>query len=429
MSAPKSGPTTYGQLSVLRSLEVHGPGNQAVANLVDVWEIPPGADTGEVIGAWLGLVQAHESLRTTYDRSGERPLQIVRLTGFRKIPTVEVDEDSVAAVREVAARWAAEPISTEDLPWRAFVATYLGEPCCLAVVVHHVAADNGAFAVLEDHFRRLLSGDPLGAIAQPLDLADEQQRASGSTARSLAYWTESWDRIVPQDRDPSDASVRRRASVYSTTALAAAQHLSERLRVSAQAVLLGAGALALARLKQREQITLVLMAANRFNARWASLVSSLNQYAPITIDVDEDASPDDFLRDAYMQSLGAYMHAGYDVDALRQRLNRAGHKESDPTAFGKHFNFLGDMESEPEPGSPLDGGIEWRPSTQRSGPNFHLAAAAGKGLLIGVGSSVDFLGGDLPATVALSIEAAMVHLAAETHPTLRDVRLDPVRAV
>src|SRR5205814_6121851 len=230
--------------------------------------------------------------------------------------------------------------------------------------------------------------------------------------------------------DPGDSSVRRRASIHSAAAMVGAQRLSGQLRVSVQSVVLGAGALAVARMKEYEAITFALMAANRLDPRWASLVSSLNQYAPITIDVDADASPADFLKGVYVASLGAYMHASYDVDALKESLNRAGHAEPDPTAFAKHFNFLGDVQPDPEPGSRLGRGVEWRPSNQRSGPNFHLYTAAGKtGLHIGVGSSTDYLDGDLPATLALAIEAAIVSMAAGTQATLREVVLDPVRTV
>jgi hypothetical protein len=124
------------------------------------------------------------------------------------------------------------------------------------------------------------------------------------------------------------------------------------------------------------------------------------------------------------------MNASYDVDALKESLHRAGYAEPDPTAFAKHFNFLGDVQAEPGPDSPLGRGVEWRPSNQRSGPNFHLASAVGRtGLLIGVGSSTDYLAGDLPATVALAIEAAMVNMSAATETKLRDIDLDALRSV
>ncbi|MEV7187811.1 hypothetical protein [Kitasatospora sp. NPDC093102] len=97
---------------------------------------------------------------------------------------------------------------------------------------------------------------------------------------------------------------------------------------------------------------------------------------------------------------------------------------ADPTAFAKHDNFLGEVDAEPAAGSALHTGIEWRPSTQRSGPNFHLAVATGKGTLIGVGASRDYLEGNLPAVLAASIEAGLINISKGSESSLADVSLD-----
>ncbi|MBM7442884.1 condensation domain-containing protein [Streptomyces sp. HB132] len=423
MSDLRTGAVTYGQLSVLRSLETHGPDHRSVANLVSVWEVPFGVGAAQVMDAWLQLVEAHESLRTTYDLGGPVPTQTVRPHRPSKVAAVELAEDSFAAALRLAAESAAEPIDIEsELPWRAFVTTYQGDALHLATVIHHVAADNGALRVLEEQFGRLLDGGTTGPVVQPLEMVRAQQEEPAS--RSVQHWTEAWGQLVPADRDPDDGSERRRASLYSLEALAATRELSERLKISVQSVVLGVGALALARLKQTEQVTLALMAANRLTARWVPLVSSLNQFAPVTITVDEEADPLEYLRAGYLQCLTAYMHGCYDVDALRTSLQRAGRQDTDPTAFAKHFNFLGDVDAEPEAGSVLHTGIQWRSSTQRSGPNFHLAVATGKGILIGVGASRDYLEGDLPAVLAASIEAGLINIAKGSESSLGEVSLD-----
>ncbi|MGE7437913.1 condensation domain-containing protein [Kitasatospora sp. NPDC001175] len=420
---------TYGQLSVLRSLETHGPGHRSVANLISVWEVPFGVGAAQVMDAWLQLVAAHESLRTTYDLSGPAPAQTVHPYRPSRVAAVELAEDSFAAALRLGAEAAAEPIDIEtELPWRAFVTTYQGDVLHLVTVIHHVAADNGALRVLEEQLGRLLEGGTLGPVVQPLEMAQAQQEEPGT--RSIRHWTEAWGQLVPADRDPGDASERRRASLYSLEGLAAAQELSDRLKISVQSVVLGVGALALSRLKRTEQVTFALMAANRLDARWVPLVSSLNQFAPVTITVDEEAAPLEYLRACYVQCMTAYVNGCYDVDALKESLRQAGRPESDPTAFGKHYNFLGDVDAEPAAGSALRTGIEWRPSTQRSGPNFHLAVATGKGILIGVGASRDYLEGNLPAVLAASIEAGLINISKGSESSLADVSLDnPWRVV
>ena len=430
MSGTRSGPVTFGQLSVIRSLGVHGPGGQSVANLVNAWNVPAGTRTARVVDAWLWLVKAHESLRTTYDLSGARPIQIVHPFRPAQLPVVELEADTPAAVALAAAAWAVDPIAIDEaLPWRAFVAEYRGAPVCLCTVIHHVAVDYGALRVLEAQFGQLLRGRPPTPAGQPLDMALAQQVDPARIRRDIAPWIEAWGEIVASDRDPADASERRRASVYSTAALAAAKQLSERLRVSVPSILLSVGALVLSRVVQRESLTFALMSANRLDSRWTSIVGSLNQYAPLTLAVDESANPSTYLRDTYVKSLNAYMHGVYDVDVLKHGLREHGLDDPDPTAFARHFNFLGDIDAEPDVEAQIRTGVAWRPSTQRSGPNLHLVTAVGEGLLIGVGASLDCLPDELPALLAASIEAGIIGISQESGGLLRDVCLEPVRSV
>jgi hypothetical protein len=92
-------------------------------------------------------------------------------------------------------------------------------------------------------------------------------------------------------------------------------------------------------------------------------------------------------------------------------------------------NFLGPVDVEPEMGSAVRTGIQWRPSTQRSGPNFHLVLALGQGVLIGVGASSRYLPDDGPARLAASIEGGLLDISHNSPATLDDVRLDPVRPI
>ncbi len=85
------------------------------------------------------------------------------------------------------------------------------------------------------------------------------------------------------------------------------------------------------------------------------------------------------------------------------------------------------MPEEPPAGSALRDGVEWRSSTQRSGPNLHLAVATGAGLRIGVGASEDLLPSDQPAAVAVAIADALIALADGSTGTLTDLVPPPAR--
>ncbi|TDV49784.1 condensation domain-containing protein [Actinophytocola oryzae] len=421
---------THGQRSVLRSLVVHGERGRAVANLTAVWEVPPGPDIAQVEDAWLRLVAAHESLRTTFAADGDDLTATVHPFAPAGVGNVEVEDgaDPAAQAAAIGAVLAAEPIDiATGPPWRAVLTTELGDPVHLVVAIHHVAVDNEALRLLEPAFLRAVDGDPVAAEVQPADLAAVQSASADSP--TLRHWVSVWPDLEPADRDPADPSPRRRASLYSVEALAATRRVCERLRVSVQAVLLAVGAVALGRVEGRDRLSMALMAANRLDPRWAGLVGSLNQYAPVTIDLDGGSHPDEFVAAVYPLCLTAYLNGSYDVDALGAALAEAGIEDPDPTAFAKHFNFLGPVDTEPEEGSALRTGVSWRRSSQRTGPNLHLAIAMGDGLLIGVGASEACLPGDAPAEVAAAIEAGLLSLDRGDAATLAELDLTPLRPV
>ncbi|WP_405847029.1 condensation domain-containing protein [Streptomyces sp. NBC_01518] len=419
----RTGPVTNGQLSVLRSLEAYGVAGQAVANLISLWEVPAGANVTHVVDAWQQLVAAHESLRTSYDTGESRPVQTVWTPAAVAVPVVEVADDTYQATWRVATEWAAEPISVANAqPWRAFVAVHQGAPLYLVTIVHHVAADNGALRVLAEQFPRLVEGDFLEAQVQPLEMAVAQE-GDAEGKRAVDHWSQLWGTFAAQDRQQGDISARRRATVYTVEGLRAAKDLSLRYQVSVQAVLLAVGALVLSRIKQRDRITFGLMTANRIEDHWSSIVSSLNQCTPLSMRIDEASSPDIYMRTVYEESLNAYLYGCFDVDALKSRVNGMGIDETDPTFFSSHYNFLGQGNGEPPADSPMHTSVAWRGSAQRIGPNFHLTIAVESGLFIGVGASVDFLPGDLPAVLAASIEAGLIGLADEPPESLSELSI------
>lgn len=405
----RSGPLTYGQLSVIRSLDGYGREGQHVANVVNVWRIPDGTRLVHVSDAWNQLVLAHESLRTTYDLSGPEPIQVVH--PFRPAPlaTVELDEDSVPAARAAAAPFAVDPIPIDrGVPWRVVVGTRDTEPVFFVAVIHHVAADHGASVILEAQFTQVLEGRVPSVQRQSRDVA-VMQRAEPAL-RAVEHWVGQWPAFPAEDRDAGDGSPRRRASIYSRDGMEAARSASQQLRISIQSMVLGLGAVLLGKLLGRSEITFGMMAANRLDERWAGLVSSMNQCAPVVITVDPASPPQPFLQAVHVSTLTAYLNGCFDVDALSDRLAATGRPERDPTFFSKHYNFLGEVADEPAPGSALSDGVEWRSSTQRCGPNFHLVVATGAGLLLGVGASEQLLAGELPAVLARSIEAGLHRL-------------------
>lgn len=402
-------PLTFGQLSVVLSLAAYQPDGLQTANLINVWPVPEGAGVAQVADAWNRLVEAHESLRTTYDLGSLQ--QIIHPPSRHALPSVDIDDISAAAAHVEAMSWSVKPIPIDrGVPWRAFVATCDLEPLYLVIIVHHIAADNGAAQILERQFGELVGGSPLAPQPRPQDMARAQRIHARPDA--LQYWETRWRGFDEADRDRTDHSARRRASVYSRPALLAARATALRTRTSVQSVVLAMGALQLGRVRRRSTLTLGLMAANRFDEEWSGLVSSMNQCVPITVDLAPTQSPDAYVRTVHLASLGAYVNGCFDVEALGSRVG-----ESDPTFFSNHYNYLGEILDDPSSASPLGRGeAVWRSSTQRNGPNCHLAIAVGEGLLIGVGASEAYLPGMAPEHVAHGIRSALEELANESAP-------------
>ena len=107
--------------------------------------------------------------------------------------------------------------------------------------------------------------------------------------------------------------------------------------------------MALGRFEGWDRLTLALMSANRLDPRWAGLVGSLNQYSPVTLDLDGGRHPEEYLAAAYPQCLTAYLNGGFDVDALAVALAEAGTPDPDPTAFAKHLTSWARSPPSPRP--------------------------------------------------------------------------------
>lgn len=431
MSQVKTAPLTFGQLSVLRDLDLSGPDEQSDGNLPLVLDVPSGTGVDEAAAAWERLVERHEALRTVYDRRAAEPTQTVQPFQGVRLDTVELPAPTREAALDVAGEWAEEEIRFDvEHSWRAAVGVHQGVATHLVCVVHHLAVDSAACTLLEDEFRTLVSGGTLAPDPpQPVDLALEQHGDEQQRRQTIEFWLDEWRGFVEEDRQGGDRSRRHRAALYSERAQDAARAVSERLSVSVQSVVLGAVALVLFDLRGRDRATFGLLAGNRMDKRWQTLLSSMNQLAPMTVAADRDAAPAVFLRMLYMNSLERLLHGSYSIDELRARLTETGCANPDPLQFDCYFNYLGDIAEPPAEGSPARDDIEWFADAWQGGPRFNLRAATGTGLHLSLTASDDYLGAGVTGRFLASVEAALVDLADGAPETVGAVDLAPLRKV
>ncbi|MGE7437919.1 condensation domain-containing protein [Kitasatospora sp. NPDC001175] len=423
---------TFGQLSVIRDLELSAPDEQSDGNLTAVYALPAGTTAAGATAAWSALVERHEALRTVYDRTPAEPLQIVQPFEPVRLDEVELPDGTTEAAEALAEEMAEQEIRVEsEHSWRAVIATHAGTPRHLVCVLHHLAVDAAACALLEEQFRTLLAGGSLGSepVPQPVQLALAQRAQERQRRRTIEYWLNAWEGFVEEDRQAGDTSLRVKASLYSEVAMTAAVRIAERLGVSVQSVVLGASALGLFRLKSRDRVTLGLVAGNRTDRRWDTLVSSMNQLAPMTVAADRGTHPDTVLHAVYRAGLERLLHGSYSMDELRERLTAVGHPNPDPLLFGCYFNFLGEIAEAPEPGSPVLDGIEWAPNAWQASPGFNLRAATGAGLHLSLTASRDYLRPELIGLYLATVEAVLVSLADGAPSTLDEIGYAPLRRV
>lgn len=425
-------PLTYGQLSLLRSLEYNsrfGPTGFAEATFPRIWTIKSTVDVRMVRQAWLQLVLHNESLRTVYDWSGPSPVQIVQPWRMSAIDTVELPEDTFDKACDIAYGLAANWIDmASEWPWRAVIATHEGRPRYLVLALHHVAVDDLAIGSLYEQFEQVLDGRPAPRGPQPVELAAAQ--ADPVTERAvLDYWRAAWPGFVAADRAGNDASVRVQAVITSRVAMTAAAKLAVELAISVQAVVLGVTCAVLARVKGRDAMTLSLMASNRFDRRWEKLVSSMNQNAPLTVRPRPDADLRQFLRDVYTASLEAYSHGAYHIDRLRELLVEDGADNPDPMEFDCYFNFAGaglfGQDDEPR----ATGSVQWQKTNRQTGPVFNLVIGTGESLHLLLRASHNYLPPERMAAFLVDVEAMVVDLVERAPRTLAEVDWTPRRSV
>jgi hypothetical protein len=318
-------PVTFGQLSVLRSLEPVAPEDLPRRNQLRLWRVPPGT-SDETVHATLRLLAGrHEGLRTRFTGTS----QIVD-PGHGPDPepqdaTWTTHSDALERMRGLGRRgfaldreygWRAQPLTGTD-----------GTPGYVAVSLHHMLVDRYALDRLTREFNSLVR-DGAAAVTGParsvVELAEQQRGEGWATRRrrSMEYLrTILADDSRPRTAPPSGRIEVRRLSTAAAPHLAAA---STALAVSAQAIMLALSALICAQLRGTGRPLIGLMASNRLIPAWQAMVTSMNQRTWAALDVTADTDFADLARRASLASLTAFRHGCYDVDELTRLSDEVG---------------------------------------------------------------------------------------------------------
>ncbi|MEU3660941.1 condensation domain-containing protein [Streptomyces sp. NPDC032940] len=325
-------PLSFGQLSVLRSIEHIPRPLWSVANIAYWLPLKPSVTVEEARAALELLAERHESLRTVYALPKDAaPRQRVEDRAHGVIEQAEIEDTREA--RDALVESSRERTFTleDDFGWRATIATADGRPRGIAMCLHHIAADDWAQGVLEDGLAGLLAeprpAPPSGTgdtVDSPTALALEQRSTAWRTRRQQARRFHGdvlrsgllsplplsaedglreppprYDGELPLDHLGGAVAARARSA-----------------QVLPQALFLAASTLTAAVCFGELSTAWWMMASNRFDPRWGALVTSMNQIVPMRADLPADATVTELAQRLQQDSFAALRYGCYDVDEI-----------------------------------------------------------------------------------------------------------------
>lgn len=334
-------------------------------NLVFTCHVEKGLLDKEVLGHAVAAVAAkHPGLRTVYrDLSGDVAAEVLDTY----VPVVEVVRhdgdvaDFADHVRSVVAERAPLPFELAEAP--AFRFLLVENPAgrqALVLNAHHVVLDGWAVGLLlTEVFARydaLVRGlpDPSpgpGVSARALHRRQETSRASGTWDEQADFWSRHLAGVptvleVSSDRQRpvvQEAEGDRADVDLGDVVSAAANDRARALGITPFSLLLGAFALVLSRRTGVRTLLVGVPLAGRGTAELAELIAVTGNLVPVRVDVDDDATADDYLRSVH-RSLGLSIDAGdLPFEDLVTRLGLERDRGRHPlvqVSFGMHDQLV-----------------------------------------------------------------------------------------
>ncbi|UWP84994.1 condensation domain-containing protein [Dactylosporangium fulvum] len=378
MSGDVTFPATVGQLSVWRDIEKMPPERRWEANLVFVWDLPAGDWAEEQVWDALGaLGMRHGSLRTTFD---------VDAAGF---PRQRIAVDTAAEVRDrvrqgtaaVAEREAMESAqlqraidATCELPWRAWILTGDGAPVQVLLVINHMAADGVAVLVMREDFEQLLRGAELPPARGPLEMAIDQQGEEGSGRLRTAerYWRRTLaaaPRLATGARQGSPLG----ATLHTGIPMPHAHEGAAKHDVTLASLVLTAYYRALREVTAENAQLLFPMSSNRFDEQHAGVVTSLNQWTPLVLDLDPAEPFDAIVPKVHWKTFQALKNGVCSPDAILA-IRAEQERQDPPVDPGYYYNPILAPPGFPSEDTMVRPSLEWYEPARSTGPGFYVIA-------------------------------------------------------
>lgn len=348
-----TGELTWGQQHIWGTIHALN----ATMNMCATRELPAGATVGEFVDELAFYAGRYQAMRTLLQFVPDAlPRQVVVDSG--EVPLVIVDipasEDPAAAAAALVARQKELEFDYEvEFPIRMTLLRQDGVLTHLVTVLSHFATDaGGALAMYKAFVQRdpRTGQTPVPVGIESLELAAQQRTPAGKRQNdaSLRYW-EDLLRTIPMSRPRTPVeSVDGRfwqVEMDSPAMSLAAQATASRTGVDISSVILGATAVALARVTGISPSVAQMLVSNRFRPGLADIVSNISQTGLFVVDVT-GITVDEAIARTRQATVKAYKHAYFDLPAWRDLIARVSRERGGEIELGCYYN---DRPSEHQP--------------------------------------------------------------------------------
>ena len=292
-------------------------------------------DAAAMQAAVDGLVERHEVLRTTFRSDGDTVEQVVHRSRGLPLPVTDLDGDSApqTTLTHLLEEEVRRPFDLQaDLPIRSRLFRLGPEEHVIALIVHHVVADEQSVAVLIDdllaEYEAGRRGRPVRLPELPIQYADyatwQRSRYTGPAVQTqLAFWRDNLsgatplplpvDRTRPQVRDPAAGWVEFDIPQIAADGVRA---LARNHDGTVFMVLLAALQAFLARYGDRDDIIVGVPVTGRHRAETQHVVGPFLNLLPIRTDVSGNPTMHQLVDRVRAATLAAYAHQDIPFERL-----------------------------------------------------------------------------------------------------------------
>lgn len=286
------------------------------------------------------VINRHESLRTTFRKVDERPVQVIASPGAWRLNAIDLSaiKEAEAEARRLAQKEALLPFDLSTGPlfratlWRLNAGEHI-----LLLSMHHIVADGWSIGIFVSELSALYNafagGRPSPLTELPYQYVDfaqwqRQQLSGNALATHLDYWKRRLRGPLPPIELPgrrvqsplNNVSAATEQSEFPETLYTRLQHLSRQRGVTTFMTLLATFQTLLHRYTGLDDIVVGTPVANRTRIETESLIGFFANTLVLRGDVSGDPSFDDLLAAVRTLTLEAHAHQDVPFELLVEEL-------------------------------------------------------------------------------------------------------------